>query len=414
MSAARRRGFTLIELLVAIVGAIIITGVALEVLILINRSQKEVAIRGQLTRDAQLVIDMFENDLSYLGVGVPRGLRIAPTNFSAPITTHQLRPPIRIAVPDGIAFVGDLPYPNAELTGVVKFVDEDPNGEGEIMVASELCPCVPEAAVPGNHRCDCTARTLVQGTFVAADNCKSTQLGGRLCPWGMNKWLTQSDGKAYLILVDSSGSWHERRWTLTTGNIETDEYGLNLKLDAWQPTGDSSEVAVNTIDLPAFNQIIGSSYITQPDRVFWSFEKADGAACPAGAKDCVLRRRQCWGRVRDPGTATWPKVQDGPFRSTATPDDCTPGTDGTDWETVMTGVSAFTLRYFTNSTTELTGTWTLAKSSQARLVEVALTVERTIGPISLSETMTRRVFLRNHGGLLGQALADGGCVADGC
>lgn len=413
-----RRGFTLIELMVSIVLAIIVTGVAIEVLLVIGRSQKEIAERAQLSRDAQLVTDLLTHDLSFLGVGVPRGLRKAPANFTAPIVEHQLRPPIRVGEPDSIAFVGDLPFPNAELTGILKLVDEDDDDDGEIMVASELCPCTPQATTPGNHKCDCTARTLIQGSFAAADNCNASQKTARLCPWKMNKVLTQSDGKAYLLLVDTAGDWHERRWALNDASkTEDDEYGLELSLDAWQPTGNSGEsTAAVDVDMALFNGGVGSGYVTQLDRVFWSFESADGTgACPTGAKDCVLRRRQCWGRIVDPGAAAWPKVRDGAIRSTTfTPADCTAGTDGTGWETIMTGMTAFSVRYFIDSANELTGPWTLAQSSQTRLVEISMTLERVAGTQTLTETSTRRVFLRNHGGILNQSLANGGCVKDGC
>ena len=48
------------------------------------------------------------------------------------------------------------------------------------------------------------------------------------------------------------------------------------------------------------------------------------------------------------------------------------------------------------------------------MIEVSVTLTRPVGVTKLTQTITRRVFLKNYGGLLNQPLANGGCVTDGC
>lgn len=417
-------GFTLIETMVSLVVAATITAVALDVLLGTLQAQREVGAKAKLARDAQLVVDRFTFDTAYLGAGIPRGFRADPADFTGGSrASHQLRPPIRIGRADNLVFVGDLPFENADLPGLAKFVDVDRGWDGsgaandQIMVSSELCPCVPPATIPGSYSCTCRNRTLVGGSFAAADDCNASQKNARLCPWSLNKWQRLGDDNAYVVLGNATGDWHYRRTALNSAAIDDDEWGLQVKLDRWRPagnTGDDTAAGAANLDVNKFHKPIGSAFVAVPDRVFWSYETAAGAACPTGATDCVIRRRQCWGRLVDPAVTTFPGVTDTAFRSTSEPDNCTAGADGTPWETLATQVASFSLRYFASSASEVTGSWTPAKASTTRLVELTFTLKTRVGSREVAVSESRRVYLNNAGGILGAALADGGCVGTGC
>lgn len=416
------RAFTLIEVLVGLVIGAIIATAAVATLSQVYQFQSEIVGRNNAARDAELVIDMFGRDLTFAGAGVPRGLRKDVPDFSAPVEPHQLRPLFRAAKPDHIVFVGDLPYPNAELNGFAHLVDLKTFGgtnEHGLAIMSEVSGCVPPSSAPGSYTCSTSAQSLFgAGVLTGADCVFATRTSSRSCPWALNKYQAGSNN-VHLVVGTTDGGWYEREQAFVGAQIEDEDPYLVLHPE--HGSGDGNGFVLNgdadDTDLVAAELLVpaGSAFIAHIDRVFWSFEATAGGACVA-PPNCVLRRRQCWGMVDDPGAADWPVIADAPFRSDRTPLHCDPlNNDGTGWETVMTGVDAFTLQYFDSAGVALTGAWDAAQSARVKAVHVELALTRPV--VGTNRTMLHRVqkqfFIENRGGLLNTPAASGGCNPSG-
>ncbi len=408
------RGFTLLETIVALSIMSVLTTAAISVVVHANRTRAQAFSRAQLVSDANLVSQMIGKDLSFLGVGVPRGYRMDTADFTSSIETHQLRPPVRIGQTDHFAFVGDLPYPNADLNGVVQIALIPSTALDELYVGSELSPCIPETSSPGSYSCNNHLRALVpgpvSGQFASTDECKQGQLT-RLCPWGMNKWQGQTSSFVPLILGGVDGSWYERRWKPTTTTNTTDfatsgdYFGIRFSAGKGSSTGFNASASDGALPTNAFFMAKNSGgFAAHLDRVFWSFEQAGspGSKCTNPTAGCVLLRRQCWGQVNDPGASSFPAVSSSNFRSDSTPSNCTAPLDGTDWETVVTGVQSFGLSYFTDTGTAITGAWDIDKSSDVGAVQIDLTLQKTIpgGNGVATYHQRQRFYLENAGGLV--------------
>ncbi len=406
----KSRAFTLIEVAVALAIGSVIAAAALLTLLNAHSAQQNAVAKAALARDAELVFDIIGKDITAMGVGVPRGDRIDVPDFVGTREDHQLRPLIRIGKPDNIVFLGDLPYPNADLNGIVTVADVGGGAAlNHLDVTSEISPCVPSAGGATSYQCDNTTATLLTGpsggVFGAGDICDAGHPSSRLCPWALNKWESGSH-HVHLVVGAVDGGWYEREWNGSA--TATDGPYLGIALSNGAGSGNTfNSGGAPAVQLDEMFQKNAGGYAATVDRVFWSLEDSatPGNACPAGSTDCVLLRRQCWGRIVDPGAANFPKVGNGNFRSTATPTDCAPPTDGTGWETVMTGVSAFTLTYNDESGTSITGTWDLDSAAKVASVDVSLALSRKVsGSVQTSDfQMKKRFYIDNFGGLIDNA-----------
>lgn len=412
-AAPRRPAFTLVEVLVATTIMLITLTGAVSVFTFAVGVQSEGMVRNQLARDAQLVVDMLGRDLSSAGVGVPRGFRADPADFTGGTReSHQLRPLFRRFKPDHLAFVGDLPNPNADLNGIVQ-ISHIKDDDHRTFVTSELASCVPPASSPGIYVCD-TATASPLGPFPAADACREGQGGARTCPWGMNKWQMRGGSPVRLVYGGIDGSWFEREWDMTQfATSEPPYFGMHIRHSG--PNGNTYDSSgAHALPQTSFFGSRGGGFIAQIDRVFWSLENpgAPGTACSATtAPFCVLRRRQCWGGIDDPAAATFPSVGDGAFRASNTPTNCTPPFDGTDWEIVATGVRALNLEAFDAAGVALTGAWTPPTAARVASVEFELVLEGLVkgNGRTLTQRMRQRVHIKNRGGIDGGIIANGGC-----
>ncbi|HEY4221798.1 MAG TPA: prepilin-type N-terminal cleavage/methylation domain-containing protein, partial [Myxococcota bacterium] len=287
------RGFTLIEVSIGLAISAVISTAAIATVVQTNRLAQEATAKAQLQRDSHLVLSMLGKDLQFLGSGVPRGFRYDNPDFApAQDPAHQLRPPVRVGQSDNIAFVGDLPYPNADLNGVVQIAQVAGAGNDHVYLESELSPCVPQSGA-GNYRCPNQNTSLV-GSFAGVDQCKAGSVT-RLCPWKMNKWQNGSNG-VHFIVGTPDGSWYEREWPIANATVSDGGYfGININGggapngSAWN--GGASE-SLNQGPLPGFDPLFGKAsgtFASTVDRVFWSWEKrgAPGTACGGSAPDCV-------------------------------------------------------------------------------------------------------------------------------
>lgn len=421
----RTRGFTLIELMVALALGLAVTAAAMGVLLSAVSTQKEGTMRAELARDAQLTMDLLTRDLSYLGAGVPRGFESAPAGnllatgvgtLNATIgyfngrADRQLRPPIRIARNDYIAFLGDLPYPNAELSGIVgvNHMSTAATTTSDVAVVSELSPCSPENGAT-NYVCDTSDESLIQWVGTA-DCAAGTLTTSPTCPWGMKKWQVTGATNPRLVVGAVDGSWFRREWNMSSIAAVNERMAITL-------TGGA--LPVNRF----VESSLGGGYMANIDRVFWSLEnKAGGAAC--GGSDCTLWRKQCWGwtmATTQPNAAGFPGLNASVIRSGASPADCGDPDNGTPWEKVMSDIKSLNIRYFRvdNLNTALTPTTGLAAQqlAQARVIEIDLEMKRDIPGTtptrSLTQRMKRRLHMENAGGLVTYenltAEASGGC-----
>lgn len=404
--------FTLIEVLVATTIMAVTLAAAVSVFTFAVTVQSEGLARNQVARDAQLVVDVLASDIAAAGVGVPRGFRGDVPDFTGGTReSHQLRPVVRRFKPDHLVLVGDLPYPNADLNGMVTIANIKLGDDHRTFVTSELSGCVPPASSPGDYVCDTSVASHL-GPFPAADLCDSGNPGRRTCPWGLNKWQTRGANPVRLIYGGIDGSWYEREWDMTGTADDGPYFGMHIE----HTSPNANTYTGSAKDLPQASFFAGGAggFISQVDRVFWSFEApgAPGTACATTTPPfCVLRRRQCFGAVTDPAAANFPVVDDAAFRANLTPTDCSVPNDGTDWETIATGVRSFVLRTFDAAGTELTGAWTPTQASLAASIEVEVVMEAKVKGTTrtVSHRTKKRTLIINRGGIDNAAVVDGGC-----
>lgn len=431
MSRRSLRGFTLIELMVALGMALAVTTAAVSVMVLAVRTQHAGARRNDLSRDAQLAMDLMTRDLAYLGAGVPRGFEanrdgvlLNIGTVSADATAGQLnaeapralRPPIRIGRDDYLAFLGDAPYPNADINGIAAPGVFDGSGPAprshRVQITSELSPCgVPKSS--SDYVCPTTEVSMVRD--LGGGDCVDGSTNEPTCPWGMGKW--QNHGAEVDLLFSAvDGSWYRRRWDMSNF---ADHNGRLLAHLAHTPDGNGAD-----LPLVRFHESgVGGGMISTLDRIVYSLERqgSPGTAC-GGSAPCTLWRRQCWGwGYGDPAAnnAGFPAVGASPGLSTNAgfPIACSAPNDGTPWEKVIDGIKSLRFRYYAadDLDTPLTTPLNAARSSAARVVEIELVVgsyydpegdgtfverEEDDGAAPLEHRLVRRVWLENAGGIV--------------
>ena len=391
MKVLARPGFSLIEVTVALsIGAIVMT-VAFNVFITAKGTAVEAATRGQMARDAQLVMDRLGKDLSYLGAGVPSGIcgDASCTNGSS------LRPSVRRALSDNLVFLGDAPFPNADLPGAVtvtRFAG-DANST-DIAVSSELSDrCTPHAGATiasTAYRCSTALSSLlVTPTALAspADDCFKDNETRRTCPWALNKWQLNGATPSVmnLVVVAPSGDFSVRKWAGT--------YAVVNNYDGIRLTAATAGPAILTRNV--FFTAVGGAAFVSLDRIFWALEDAGGGAC--SGDDCVLKRRQCWGEIENPDATDFPDENDTFFGTAETISNCSAPQDGTPWVTIADHIESFTFRYF-QGTTELTAPLIVGDLPNVRAVDVELVIKVDVpgdGPV-LRHRVSQRFFLPNR------------------
>jgi prepilin-type N-terminal cleavage/methylation domain-containing protein len=415
----RAAGFTLIEVLVSLSIAAILATSAIAVFLTVRLSALEAAARAQMARDGQVALDTLEHDLRFFGAGVPL---VENGDIGTTASGQSLLPILRVARDDNLVFLGDLPYPNAELSGLASLAYVGDNGSDahRIAVTSETSgSCIPPMSSSGMLACRTSQTTLLPGLQSAADCTGATQpvddnldadrlLGARTCPWGMNKWLPGAGGIVALTLVDSNGRWHERQnRNGEIGDDPVDNRFLGTHLQHDFPSSNGQDVS-----RAIFFGNAGGSYVAVMDRVFYAVEQtaAAGTACARTAGgDCALRRRQCWGRLLDPSSAGFPAAGTSSFvGSTTTPAECATGqpiSDGTPWETVVSGVESITFRYFGDASVPLLGggsgvPLSSTQAAQVKALEIELRLRRKIPGTQparfIDDVLRRRFFLPNQ------------------
>ncbi len=395
----RGPGFTLIEVTIALtIGAVLMASV-LYVFNLTRYTAVEAGTRAEMSRDAQLVMDALSRDLRYAGVGVPSGT----CQDSGCTANSSMLPSFRRAMNSQVVLIGDLPFPNAELPGIMAIsrLAGDVTST-TVAVTSEISgACTPYStnATSAQFQCSTSASSPLIWTNTASnDDCHGGNTGRRTCPWALNKWQTTgSASMVNLTAVAVDGSFYTRRWNRTSfGNAENK---LGITLSASSAGGNSD------LDRAEFVSSIGSSYLTNLDRVWWVAERSDGSACAADAASnstpCTLKRRQCWGEITNPGAANFPAAGNAYMASSTTPTNCNTATlDGTDWETLATNIESFSLIFHQgNASLSSTSTAvTVANLPNIRAVDVSFTIKRDPagGGQPLRHVVNERVFLDNR------------------
>jgi prepilin-type N-terminal cleavage/methylation domain-containing protein len=347
------RGFTLLELVVGMALSTLIAAAAALTFSTVRNSAAESGTRAQLDRDARVVLDMLERDLAYFGAGIPSGSCI-----DQGCAGIDLLPVLRVAASDGLVFLGDAPYPNAELNGAMtvayggNHVLAGGAANDIVAVSSEVSgSCVPHnIAATAANRCSSKASTLVPGVYADAD-CSEGNTGARTCPWAMGK-LQGAAVRSHVVVATANGDWYRRMWD---GAFEADESPPHVTLHfAHNP--DEPSVFIPNAERYTF--------LSQPDRVFWSFQGN------------TLSRNQCWGPHAAPNAPGFPLETTTAPSAPTDPLACTPGSEGTGWETIATGVTSLSFRYFQNPTTELSAPLAGADLARVRLLQVDMTLER--------------------------------------
>lgn len=411
MATPARRGpraFTLLEMLVGAVMALMIASVALGVLVGVQQVQRDAQSRNAIARDAQFALEQLGYDLQFIGVGVPRGESIDGVD--------ELRPALRIGTADYLAFIGDLPYPNADLNGIAIVNDiksagtpPDSSQDDEIVVTSELSPCAPEAS-PTTYACPTHQLSLIPIGATAADKCAAGAANARTCPWGLGKWQRDGTGSVQLVFSGPAGRWQAREWSMNNASGAGGTSSLHQRLAVHLDNHDQLQVDqyVSTES--------GVGIVAHLDRVFYSLEAVGGGACTLGGPDanCVLMRRHCWGPLGSASAAGFPNVGGAPIGSASNPDNCDASTtppSGTPWETLVNGVDEFSIRYFRDAAHELTPPLDATEAAQVQFIEVALAIERRAGNGNpLRQAMTRRFYVENSGGFVpGSGAPAGSC-----
>lgn len=324
----RARGFTLVEVLVA--GAVGLVILASAIGYLVHRSRVDAREKqlARLKRDASLLLGQLERELRQAGLGRPTRTRLEGD--------QELFPgPLLAASATGLAFVADLPRPDASLNGLSSFAANQavpPLPSGGVALLNEL-----------NGGCDVDAssfsacRTDEASLLLPAPgaDCAGSSGGAPSCPWGLRKYRPDE----WLVLVDGRGRWTQRRVDDDLFRGAGGRYALVL---------DSSPPA------DFFGGTPNRGWAASLDRVHY---RLSGDA---------VERKQCWHAYPTPAA----------LAATATP--CTLADDGTEWEPLLSTVPAggLGLRYLDASGAAL-GPLPLSAEALRRVhrVEVTLRLE---------------------------------------
>lgn len=384
-----RRGFTLLEVVVAVSISIVLSAAAMSLMLTARSSMTEATMRAAMTRDAQVVLDLFSHDMRFLGAAVPTSVC---AEGGAACAGNDMLPTVRRAQHHSMAFFGDLPYPNSELNGVMALVEVVASTPDLIKVTSELSGgCTPPSSgATGNRNCDTRAFSSLTLVAAATDRCTGAQTNARTCPWGMGKWRPGGGGDLDFQVVNPVGEWFERSHDATfnsfgDGDLQSGPDKLRLNIGGGSGAG---------VDLPADAAGVGS-YVTTIDRVLWTIEEAGspGTACTT---DCVIRRNQCWGAILDPDQPAVPHFANADHWSNVAVQNCGP-LDGTGWEIIGANIASAQLAYLID--TGWTSTVSAAATAeQIRAVRLELTMRRTFPSTGkvLTQTYQRDFFLDNR------------------
>jgi type II secretory pathway pseudopilin PulG len=354
----KRRAFTLLEVVVAMTLAITLLSAGVALFLSARRAAIDAAQGAHVNREGQLALRTLFRDLSYLGVGLPPSKAICVDGGCG---GQSLGSAVRVGRADGLVIFGDLPLPNAELNGLVALTrlrgDVD---SAFVAISSELngvC-APPNISAPAAMRCQTSRASLVPGAFTADDDCKDGALDARTCPWGLHKWVGTAANPMAVLAVEPSGASHLRSWRGAFADVDN---AIGVQLDAPLPRA-------------PFFAPIGGGFLTTLDRVAWSFEKKDGGVCNVSDGSCLLRRLQCWAAPSTPDDPLFPAPGSASrIASTTTLTGCGTATS-TGWETVASGVTAFSLRYFSDNDTALPVPLSRADALRVRAIEVELTL----------------------------------------
>lgn len=300
-----RRGFTLVEVLVAsAVGLIILTGM-MGYLVQRSRRDQQEAQLARLKQDATLVLGQLGRELRQAGLGRPTRARREGEGEIFP-------GPLIAADQNSLAFVADLPRPDASLNGLSSFA------------ANQAVPPMPDRGVALlnelNGSCDVdgtsssACRTDEASLLLAPSgaDCRSSPGSAPTCPWGLKKYRPGE----WLVLVDGMGRWVERR---VSSNLYTSA-ASRIALQLNQPLPE------NFFDIP------NRGWVASVDQVFYRLQSG------------AVERKQCWSMAGYSDTAS----------TLSRP--CSSPADGTQWEPLLrtAGAQGFAFRYFDVQGVELT------------------------------------------------------------
>lgn len=379
------RAFSLLELFVALAcGAVILTATVSVITVLRNTTMAS-ATRAQLDRDLRVVVGLMDRDISFFGAGIPSGNCI-----DEGCTGIDLLPLMRRATSSSLVFLGDQPYPNAELNGTMNVVFggqvTPPTADDHAVVTSEVSGgCIPPlTGAAARFQCSTRQKTFVPGVYAASDDCDESSTDARTCPWGMGK-LQGDVFRDHVLLATSqnAGDWYRRMWDGDTENTSPPYLSMHFVHNGG-----------GAIPIP---NLVNYAFLSQPDRVFYSFENNAGGAC--AAPPCRLMRNQCWGDISAPNAGGFPLEGTTAIRSTTSMASCDPTAsdpEGTGWEEVASNVESFSLTYFQNPTTPIASPVATGSLAAVRLVQLDIRLKRTGGGQTIERGVRQLYFLKNR------------------
>jgi prepilin-type N-terminal cleavage/methylation domain-containing protein len=304
-SRQARRGFTLVEVLVAsAVGLIILTGMMGYLVQRLRRDQQEAQL-ARLKQDATLVLGQLGRELRQAGLGRPTRARGEGEGEIFP-------GPLIAADQTSLAFVADLPRPDASLNGLSSFAANQavpPMPDRSVALLNELNGgCDVDGSSPSPCRTDVASLLLTPSGV----DCLRSPGSAPTCPWGLKKYRPGE----WLVLVDGMGRWVERQ--VSSSLYASAGSRIALQLNERLP-GD-------------FFAMPNRGWVASMDQVLYRLQSG------------AVERKQCWSTVGYSATAS----------SLSRP--CSSAVDGTQWEPLLrtAGTQGFTFRYFDVQGVELT------------------------------------------------------------
>ncbi|MDP2345695.1 MAG: hypothetical protein Q8O67_32430 [Deltaproteobacteria bacterium] len=365
-----------------------IAGIAMGTLLTVQATQRETQLKNATTRDAMYMLDMVGGDLGFAGVGVPWGNEAERFGL-------RMRPVVRVATPQQLAFIGDLPLPNADINGLAALSGLGAGASSsEVVVTSEIALCAPDTG-GASYRCNTALNSLF--AFPPSEDC-SILSTARSCPWSLGKWApintvdAPSPGQL-LLFAAPDGRWVWRRVEKSGSFPATVVIGekKGIQLQAGFPN-----TGLDKLDRAIFLQpAIGATVISTLDRVFYSVETLDGATCTSTDRKCVLVRRHCWGEALNVDSPGFPAAGSPPLLRVNTPAGCSAPEEGTEWETVANNLESFVFRYFDRDDVELTAPLSTSDLARVASIGVDLVIARVVPVtlVTLRHRVERRFFL---------------------